>query len=203
MVALPGGEFDGHEVTPFALDRTEVTVAAYAVCVDAGVCRAPPHRGWRRRSRANYPVVGVRWDDANAYCTWQERRLPTRWEWAWAARGRDEGRTYPWGEASPTCDRAWKIYAPKFDHGAQGCSTAALLPVGSLPKGQSRDGVLDLVGNAWEWTSTRDTEHGTYVQVGGGWASSREQRSCCARNASVLDDGFRCARELPADELAD
>ena len=94
MVQIPGGTFrmgsdDGrpnerpaHEVTvaPFEMDPTEVTVAAYLKCVDAGKCFAPATRDWcNGTGQPNHPVNCVRWTDAKAYCEWVGMRAADCW----------------------------------------------------------------------------------------------------------------------------
>lgn len=143
--ADPGCPFDAlpaRAVTlpAFQLDRTEVTQAAYARCVAAGVC-APPGAGYDPAARPTHPVVAVSWTDAQAYCAWAGGRLPTEAEWERAARGADE-RTYPWGGAPPDCTRA----------NYSNCGMAAK-PVASAPAGASPVGAHDLAGNVEEWVA--------------------------------------------------
>jgi eukaryotic-like serine/threonine-protein kinase len=196
MVAVPAGTFtmgspegEGypdeqprHEVTlsAYCIDRTEVTVGAYAACVAAGACRpalltvnwtnysarqvkvASP---WcNRMDRPDHPINCVDWDQAAAYCTWEGKRLPTEAEWEYAARGSD-GRVYPWGNGVPSMTRlnmrrSELVMMAKRElteswgvmhDGDDGWETTA--PVGSYPEGASPFGALDMAGNVWEWTA--------------------------------------------------
>ncbi len=166
----PAEEKPAHEVTlsSFTLDLTEVTVAAYRLCVDAGRC-APSikfgqcNRG--REGRDDHPINCVDWAQAKAFCAWSGKRLPTEEEWEYAARGRD-GRRFPWGDSPPgprllnACDkecglareRAQAPDGPLLFPGSDGWATTA--PVGSYPDGESAFSARDLAGNVWEWTSS-------------------------------------------------
>jgi formylglycine-generating enzyme required for sulfatase activity len=133
-------------VSAFWIDKTEVTVAMYTLCVKAGVCKEPVSTNaadykdyFYDQTYANFPVVNVRWDDAQSYCQWAGRRLPTEAEWEKAARGEDR-RVYPWGTKEPDQNLAnfnWIRRNP-----AQ---------VGSYPQGASPYGALDMAGNVGEW----------------------------------------------------
>jgi formylglycine-generating enzyme required for sulfatase activity len=148
-------EAPAHEVTlsPYAIDRTEVTVRAYTRCVEAGVC-APPARGSHdaRFDRPDLPVTYVDWDAATTFCAWSGGRLPTEAEWEFAARGPEE-RQYPWGN----------VYNPLLcNHGAFAADRTdatdgfvGLAPVGTYLDGATPLGVLDLAGNVAEWVYDR------------------------------------------------
>jgi len=130
------------------IDQTEVTNAEYARCVTIGKCTKPydsksyTHSSYYGDSQfADYPVIYVDWNQAQTYCAWAGRRLPSEAEWEKAARGID-GRIYPWGNAAP--DQSLLNYGQN-----KGDTTA----VGSYPTGTSPYGALDMAGNVWEWVN--------------------------------------------------
>ncbi len=115
----------------------EVTNAQYRSCIAENHCQG----NLNDYSEDELPAVNVTWYEADLYCTAMGGRLPTEAEWEKAARGMDD-RNYPWGNSSPNCDLA---YMEKCGPGK--------IPVGSLPEGMSPYGVMDMAGNAWEWTA--------------------------------------------------
>jgi eukaryotic-like serine/threonine-protein kinase len=194
MVAIPGGRFflgadDGsdsekpaHKValSPYCLDKFEVTTADYKQCSDSGECqRAGTTNEWEGIERhdrevydplcnirdpegkAKHPINCVDWTMAADYCHAKGGRLPSEAEWEFAARGPD-GRKYPWGDEEPSGDRINACGAECVKWGkAHGVALTPMYksddkfsstaPVGSFPSGQSRYGVYDVVGNVWEW----------------------------------------------------
>jgi formylglycine-generating enzyme required for sulfatase activity len=193
QVPIPGGTFwmgdqdidkPVHKVTlsPFCIDKTEVTVAAFRTCVHAGDC-APPSATveWKdikpedktkwsqfctsgRSGLDQHPINCVDWKQASAYCEWTGGRLPTEAEWEHAARGND-GRSYPWGSEPPDAKRLNACGSECVSMGKKRLDATwtpmytgddgwpATAPVGSYPKGASPFGVLDMAGNVWEWTA--------------------------------------------------
>jgi formylglycine-generating enzyme required for sulfatase activity len=133
----------------FNIDVTEVTNAQYAACVAQGGCTNPADQSSTSHSAyfdnpvyANYPVINVTWGQANAYCAWAGKRLPSEAEWEKAARGSLDSRAFPWGDAAPTCALA--------SFGGCEQDTSA---VGSTPAGASLYGAMDMAGNVSEWVN--------------------------------------------------
>jgi formylglycine-generating enzyme required for sulfatase activity len=224
MVFVPEGPFDMgsnegwdsekpvHAVNlpAYWIDQTEVTNSQYTLCVNASSCDPPGSEKSFSRSEyysnpefANYPVINVSWYDANAYCEWAGRRLPSEAEWEKAARD-GEGYSYPWGE-DIGCDKANFI-------DCVGDTTA----VGSLPLGASPYGLLDMSGNVWEWVADwyyalyydespldypKGPDSGAYRVVrGGSWNDYEWYLRTSSRYSYFPDNkrvsvGFRCALE--------
>jgi formylglycine-generating enzyme required for sulfatase activity len=125
----------------YEIQVTEVTRGEFAAFIAATDYQAPGWMPGQPEENDQLPVVGVLWEDANAYCRWLGMRLPTEAEWEKAARGTD-GRRYPWG------DRWDSSKANTVESG-----NGNLQPVGSFPVGISPYGILDMSGNAAEWVS--------------------------------------------------
>jgi formylglycine-generating enzyme required for sulfatase activity len=154
-------------------------------------------QGW-----GNRPVTWVSLEDARAYAAWAGKRLPHEWEWQYAAQGTD-GRLYPWGnswnpDAVPAPDKSRTMRGPD--------------PVDAHPRGRSSFGVMDLVGNVWQWTEEFVDEHtragilrgGSYYQPQGSlWyfpqAYKLNEHGKLLLMAPSMDRsaalGFRCARD--------
>lgn len=191
------------EIRAFLMDIFEVTNAQYKAFTDASGRRVPSDPGFSGLSGyfanyPDYPVVNVSWFDARDYCAWAGKRLPTEDEWYLAATGGD-GRTYPWGNASPSSDLA--NYYETRPH--------RTTPVGSYPKGASPYGIMDMAGNVWEWTSTiystgledpNDTSSSRVLR-GGSWSIDSSYLRASTRSSYLYptytfdDVGFRCAQD--------
>jgi len=237
LLPVPAGEFSmgsndgGDDEKPvhtvyldaFWIDQTEVTNGMFTLCVSGGACLPPQDTSSMTRSSyygnpdyANYPVIHVDWNQADAYCAWAGRRLPTEAEWEKAARGSD-GRTYPWGNDSPDSN-------PLNYKQNVGDSTI----VGENHKPDNRYyvsyredfspyGAYDMAGNVSEWVADwygesyyqnaptsipTGTTSGDYrVLRGGSWYSLDGLVRSAYRGGDSPDDsgsyggyGFRCAR---------
>ena len=212
-----------HTVTldAFWMDQSEVTNAMYAQCVAARACSPPGSTSSYSRSSYygnaeydHYPVIYVDWNQAEAYCTWAGRQLPTEAQWEYAARGTD-GRSFPWGSefdgslasfCDVNCVFNWTDAA--FDDGF-----ADTAPVGSYPAGASPFGILDLAGNVCEWVNdwydlyssaavenpTGPVSGTTRVHRGGSWYGHAYLLRSALRGSdlpSYSSDsfGFRCVQ---------
>ena len=229
MVLVPAGEFtmgspnaegsaDEHpqhvvDLDAYYIDQYEVTVERYQRFMKQESHRQPEYWDQVKVNRdGQKPVVGIDWHDANTYCEWAGKRLPTEAEWEKAARGTDK-QTYPWGEFTPNSSTAnfgkdWSdaIYADRLKN------------VGTYEQGKSPYGVYDMAGNVWEWVA--DWYDADYYQKspeknpqgpssgeekvlrGGSWSlhptnlrsTDRHWTHPSVRNAGM---GVRCAQDAP------
>ena len=207
----------------YAIDRVEVTAAAYKACVQAGGagCTLPSESSaastygtYGVATKQNHPINYVHEGQAAAYCAWRGKRLCTEAEWERAARGGCETlsatcktsmRLYAWGSAAPVgCDRVnWG-----------GCAVPTYTSaVGSYPGGTSPYGALDLAGNVYEWLSDWYVSYpgaspgfswvGSYASVRGGGFGDPATGLRGSRRASgplgyqMYGHGFRCCRSYP------
>ena len=188
------------------MDSTEVTHAAYAEFLAATGHRAPYHwlDGKMPKRLASHPVYNVEWADAQSFCHWKGKRLPTEAEWERAARGGLEEAKYPWGDEAPARDKA-RYSTPK---GTQ--------PVGGHPANDY--GLHDMAGSVAEWCqdwfertyySTSPAENpqgpseGMYRIIrGGAWSDGPARitvffRNWVRPNQRTPNLGFRCVRDMP------
>ena len=229
MILIAGGEFimgrnggrknesPEHRVTvrPFYIDRYPVTHADYQRFVHETGHPVPCYHvewadttgyNWDPETRSpppdklDHPVVLVSWQDAWAYCVWAKKRLPTEAEWERAARGRN-GRRWPWGNCFV-----------KENCNTRLANIGGTTAVGQFsPQGDTPEGVADMVGNVWEWTSSlywpypfdetdgRESPeaNGWRVLRGGSWHNDSTVATATARlDGDFLfynNVGFRCA----------
>lgn len=224
---MGGGQYDSERPThqvrldDFYIDRYPVTNEEYKRFIDDTGRPAPyytvewadaddynwnPDKRTPPEGKEKHPVVLVSWEDARAYAAWAGKRLPTEAEWERAARGAD-GRRWPWGD--------------EFARGR--CNTresglGGTAPVDAFtPACDSPDGVADMIGNVWEWTSSlfrpypydandgRESyeAEGWRVLRGGSWSNDLDRARCTARlDGDFLffkNVGFRCA--VSADKV--
>lgn len=234
-VTLARPEIPRHRVTldAFYMDRYEVTNALFEQFANAtGYRTTAESRGhgsiWQQKdgrsqwlkldgtawrtprgpgssAHPRHPVVHISWHDADAYCRWAGKRLPTEAEWEKAARG-GEDRRYPWGEN-------WDASKANGDMAVQ-----ATAPVGSYPGGTSLHQLHDMAGNVWEWIA--DWFDAWYYEIsparnpkgpssgqrkvlrGGSWHHDQIFLRSALRNSNQPDNhadnlGFRCAKSTP------
>ena len=166
LIAIPAGKFQmgrndslptegpAHEVTvnAFQMDKNEVTNAEYGQFVQQ-TNHTPPEQWGSVKSpvgQETLPVSNVSYDDAVAFAEWRSKRdgatyrLPTEEEWEYAARNGEKDNLYPWGNT-------WQSGRAATSEAGVGKEQ----PVGTYPLGANRWGVQDLMGNVWEWTSSK------------------------------------------------
>lgn len=123
-----------------------------------GACWRYPRGPQREPGAPDHPVVQIAYPDAIAYAAWAGRRLPTETEWEYAARAGSTS-TYPWGEEAAPGGRlmanTWQGSFPYRNDGALGWTGTS--PVGSFPA--NGFGLVDMIGNVWEWTATEFSAH--------------------------------------------
>ena len=221
-------------VSSFYIDRLEVTNGEYrewlstlsqqerqenlpdSVAFREGASRGNFNTYFYGSTYQEYPVVAITWGEAQKYCEWDGKRLPTEAEWEYAARAGRVGGVYPWGGFST--QNNFGQYLANFNPGRQGQAAdgyAFTAPVGSYPL--SRWGLWDMAGNVAEWV--RDAYTPTYSELsgldpmysnqdeerhvvrGGSWSSGELEIGVGFRDFQPADDpspriGFRCAADV-------
>jgi formylglycine-generating enzyme required for sulfatase activity len=225
MVFIPGGSFlmgsetgesnerPEHPVTldAYFIDQFEVSNEQYLACVADGGCTQTGLRNSFRRAGyrddpvfANYPVMGVTWGQANAYCEWADKRLPTEAEWEFAASGPDNF-TWPWGN--------------EFNATLSAANSLDTEPVDDFPNGVSPFNVFNMAGNVNEWVldrfdgnfyanspennpvnldsgSSQIYRGGSFDNTNGAFFTT-SRRYVVSANTFDVDIGFRCAQDTP------
>ena len=227
MVTIPAGPFvrgtesGGFDERPqrtihldeFSIDRYEVTNHQYQQFVVATGHRKPglPSRYAKSGAKVrgtNQPIVYVSWDDAEEYCRWKSKRLPTEAEWEKAMRGMD-GRLWPWGDKEQPDGANWARVQDGHEVSAR---------VGTFQIDKSPYGVMDGAGNVMEWVADwydetyyksspeqnpPSPEYGTYrVLRGGAYTTTGGDVRITSRSKMMPDFrdesiGFRCAISRP------
>lgn len=196
-------------VGPFYMDVNEVTCEEYLKFLTATLRHNPSN--WTSRTcqpnAARQPVTGIDWTEAKSYADWAHKRLPTEEEWEFAARG-VLSATYPWGNE-------WRSNAAN----AGDSSAQRLMDVGSYPNGKTSSGLMDLIGNAWEWTSSdvvvypggslsSPIPEDVKVVRGGSWQAGRQATSTYRGFLHITNakdysaTGFRCVKDVGPESAA-
>jgi formylglycine-generating enzyme required for sulfatase activity len=198
-------------LSAYYIDKNDVTADAYAQCVNSGACTVSDTRSgcnYGVKGKGDNPINCVTWDQANTYCLWVGKRLPTEAEWEKAARGTD-GRIYPWGNTWD-CKKCCNSVKP--------CKHETTCPVGSYSKYTSPYGVMDMIGNVANWTRDWYDEHyyekspyknpqgpesgKEFVVRGGSWSVCVTNNLRTSNRNGVIPlrssrgIGFRCARSV-------
>jgi len=194
-----------HKTLPgFWIDQTEITVAQYKR-FNPDYDETVYNMG---EECPECPAMAVDWLYAGRYCQWAGKRLPTEEEWEAAARGYSDYK-YPWG--NQPLDKSANLLG-----GTDGFEGPA--PAGSFPRGASPAGVMDMIGNVWEWVSTRIVmapltepeprlqNDSPYLVKGGSWRSPPRMAAISYRN--LVDPkmqnpsfGFRCAKSADSADF--
>lgn len=183
------------------IDTQEVTNAQYREFVEATGHAAPRYWHDPKYNGDALPVVGITYEEAQAYCAWKGKKLPTEAQWERAGRGA-QSRLYPWGD--------------RFDvthTNTRESNNRRPVAVGSYPSGVSPDGLFDMSGNVWEWcrdwfdkdyyrasplrNPTGPADGKKRVIRGGGWSAPQitmAQRHAEGPGKTYPSLGFRCVR---------
>ena len=229
MVTVEAGKilYDGKEYEiekPFKMDVFEVTNGKYAECVAAKACVEP----LRKRSLTvldyygnpfydNFPVLYINQFEAQNYCNWLGKRLPTEFEWMKATWDGEE-KTYLWGEEKPDYEAYPETFYANTTRGYPQMTDWDVVEVGTFPKDKTIGGIMDMSGNVSEWTTSEWTKnlcdtspcHGKFgedliVSKGGGYFSGPELKTRYPRTpwTHSFFTGFRCVKDIekPKNEI--
>ena len=222
MMLVEAGKFmyDGKEYEiekPFKMDVFEVTNGKYAECVAAKACVEP----LRKRSLTvidyydnpfydNFPVLYINQFEAQNYCNWLGKRLPTEFEWMKATWDGEE-KTYLWGEEKPDSSNYPDSYYANVGFGYPQMTGWDVVEVGIFPKDKTVGGIMDMSGNVSEWTTSEWTKnlcetppcHGKFgedlivVKGGGDWSGAElAARYPWTPWTHSFRVGFRCVKDI-------
>ena len=222
LIEIPAGTFvfgseDGEDnespqqsvaLPAFAITRFEITNRLYRAFVAASGHRPAFFQDHAVLGRPDHPVVGVSWDDADAFCRFHGLKLPDERQWERAARG-TAGRRFAWGDAPPSPDRVNRGAAPCCGPDERD-GHPATAPVGSFASGDTDEGLADMTGNVWEWVdgwynpydASPAARDATFrVLRGGAWNADEWKLRTTYRMAYrgdfrfAANGGFRCASD--------
>jgi formylglycine-generating enzyme required for sulfatase activity len=195
MVKVKGGAFKfgllKKEVTvpDLCVDKTEVTAKAYEACAKDGKCTetfldCAEAKTYKIAGKENHPIVCVDYPQSKSYCEYAQKRLPTEAEWEWVARAGEEGRKYAYGNDAPKDQICWS--------GSPEGARKGTCPVGSYPASNSPQGIADLTGNVFEWTSSQaDASGKQIITKGGTWRDGVAQQMAITRPGGFKPE-YRC-----------
>ena len=234
MVKVPAGMFQDSLIAAFYMDKTPVTVQQYRQFVKKTAYKTAAEvlgnasvydfkkqkwvlkkgASWEYplgemypKADAKHPVTQVSWKDAQAYCKWANKRLPSVWEWEYAARNaQSNAQLYPWGNDLIVNNKykanCWQGTFPSMNLMEDGFRFTS--PVGYY--GASDLGLSDLAGNVWEWTLDEIKVDGLTEKVQKGGSFMCEKTVChgyqitgktsASSGASLFHVGFRCIRTI-------
>tara|TARA_B100000686_G_C16785658_1_gene975059 strand:- start:847 stop:1671 length:825 start_codon:yes stop_codon:yes gene_type:complete len=185
-----GSQPETGRLEAFYIDRHEITIVQFKIF-------RPEYSVSPDREFPQFPATAIDWNNANRYCKWAGKRLPSQAEWEASARG-PTGNIWPWG------NNFSEDYANTFST-KDGFSGPA--PVGSFPLGISIFGAADMIGNVWEWVSdeafppsgNKMKKLTKRIVKGGGWRSRKNETTIDFQNIVPADIknptfGFRCAK---------
>lgn len=197
MMSIRSRESEEVSVRGFWIDRFEVSVAQYRLCVRQGVCSPEPFGAFHKSAFRDplFPMVGMTAGEAKTYCSFRGKRLPTSDEWEVAARGKDK-RIYPWGN-QPTYQRAnlGTVLGPEIFMTSLRDGHGYAAVVHGMRWSTSASKAMNMAGNVSEWTVDDKVHH----LRGGSWRlppvtavtfTFRPVHS----NVRAADVGIRCAR---------
>ncbi|XP_077167622.1 inactive C-alpha-formylglycine-generating enzyme 2 [Paroedura picta] len=187
--------------------------------IEKAFWRQPAGPGSGIKNKLDHPVLHVSWKDAQAFCAWKGKRLPTEAEWEFAARGGLESRLYPWGNKFlVNRTNLWQGNFPDRDTAEDGYHGVS--PVAAFPP-QNSYGIYDLLGNTWEWTASayrppgrasRQPAQEMRVLRGASWidtvdGTANHKARVTTRMGNTPDSAsdnlsFRCAASLSLDHVS-